>query len=53
MGGTALSQTTFIQRVKTAGGVAPASGCDETNYGKQVLVPYTTDYYFYRAAGQR
>ncbi len=53
MGGTALSQTTFIQRVKTAGGVAPASGCDEANYGRQVLVPYTTDYYFYRAAGQR
>ena len=50
MGGTALSQTTYIQRVKTAGGVAPAAGCDELNYGKQVLVPYTTDYYFYRAA---
>lgn len=53
MGGTALSQTTFIQRVNTAGGVAPTEGCDESAYGKLALVPYTTEYYFYQASGRK
>lgn len=51
-GGTALSQTTFIQRVNTSGGVAPSTGCDESNYGKLALVPYATDYYFYQPTKQ-
>jgi hypothetical protein len=38
-----------IQRVHTAGGKAPASGCDQTQLGKEVRVPYTADYYFYAA----
>jgi hypothetical protein len=49
MGGSALVQTTFIQRLKTSGGIAPDSGCNETAYGAVALVPYTTDYYFYKA----
>ena len=53
MGGTALSQTTFIQRLNTSAGVAPSEGCDESTYGKLALVPYTTDYYFYQASGRR
>jgi len=49
-GGTLLSKTTFVQRLNTKGGSAPADGCSvSTDVGKQVLVPYTADYYFSRA----
>ena len=47
MGGSLLSQTTFLQRVKTTGGVAPTKAC---SVGAVELVPYTADYVFYRAA---
>jgi hypothetical protein len=48
-GGTILSKTTFIQRLNTNGGSAPADGCfTSVDVGKQVLVPYTADYYFFR-----
>lgn len=43
---------TYIQRLETAGGVAPASGCDAGHIGVKVLVPYKTNYYFYRAAAE-
>jgi hypothetical protein len=43
-----LSKTTFIQRVNTAGGVAPTTACTEA--GAIAFVPYTTDYIFYRAS---
>jgi hypothetical protein len=47
-GGTILSKTTFIQRLNTNGGSAPADGCfTSADVGKQVLVPYTADYYFF------
>lgn len=45
-----MSQTKYMQRINTSGGVAPAAGCDELSYGKITLVPDTTDYYFYRAS---
>jgi hypothetical protein len=49
-GGDKLEGTTFIQRLNTSGGVAPATGCSSTaDVGKQAFVPYTTDYYFYKA----
>jgi hypothetical protein len=49
-GGKALTQVTFVQRLNTKGGSAPADGCLVAgDVGKQVLVPYTADYYFYRA----
>jgi hypothetical protein len=45
-----LAQTTFIHRLNTSGGIAPTSGCsDVTHIGTLALVPYTTDYFFYRA----
>ena len=45
-----LTRTTFIHRVNTEGGVAPATGCNgTTDVGKIALVPYSTDYFFYRA----
>lgn len=53
-GGTLLSRTTYIHRVNTQGGVAPATGCtDATQLGTFVLVPYSTDYFFYRARRPR
>jgi hypothetical protein len=49
-GGTLLSKTTFVQRLNTNGGSAPADGCSvSTDVGKQALVPYTADYFFYKA----
>lgn len=48
-GGEKLVETTYIHRVNTAGGVAPAAGCAAaTDVGKKALVPYETDYVFYR-----
>jgi hypothetical protein len=47
-GGEALTAATQIHRVKTAGGVAPATGCAALgDVGKKEIVPYTADYYFY------
>ncbi len=49
-GGRLLTKTTFIQRLNTDGGSAPATGCLVTgDVGKQVLVPYSADYFFFRA----
>jgi hypothetical protein len=50
-GGHGLTETTFIQRVHTSGGVAPSTGCIEvTDVGQRAFVPYTADYFFYEAA---
>ena len=50
-GGSFMTQVTFIQRLNTNGGSAPAEGCSETkDVGKQALVPYTADYYFFHAS---
>jgi len=46
--GDRLARTTFIQRLNTAGGLPPASGCDTISVGTQAEVPYTADYYFWR-----
>jgi hypothetical protein len=49
-GGTILSKTTFVQRLNTKGGAAPTDGCAvSTDVGKQALVPYSSDYFFYKA----
>jgi Protein of unknown function (DUF3455) len=49
LGGTLTATTTYIQRVNTAGGIAPATGCKSAkDTGKKALVPYSTDYVFYR-----
>jgi len=51
-GGKSLTKTTFIQRLNTKGGSAPANpatGCLTTSdVGHQVLVPYSADYFFFR-----
>jgi hypothetical protein len=49
-GGDKLSETTFIQRLNTSGGMAPSTGCaSAADVGKRVFVPYTADYFFYKA----
>jgi hypothetical protein len=45
--GGSLAATTYIQRLNTSGGVAPATGCStSTDVGATALVPYTADYFF-------
>jgi hypothetical protein len=45
-----MTNATYVQRLNTTGGSAPATGCAlSTDVGGQVLVPYTADYYFYTA----
>lgn len=43
-----FNRVTFIQRVNTAGGLAPTA--PGSAVGEERKVPYTTEYYFYRAA---
>jgi Protein of unknown function (DUF3455) len=41
-----------MQRVYTSGGLAPTAGCAEADdIGTKALVPYTADYFFYKATG--
>ena len=44
-----LTPTTYIQRINTTGGVAPATGCDAAHAGATTGVPYTADYWFFKA----
>ena len=44
-----LAGTTYIQRVATAGGLAPpASTCTAGGAGHSEEIPYTADYYFWK-----
>jgi hypothetical protein len=45
-GGDKLSETTYVQRLNTVGGVAPSTSC---TVGMMSLVPYSADYFFYKA----
>jgi hypothetical protein len=45
-GGNLLFNTTFIQRLNTAGGAVPTTAC---TVGQTQLQGYTADYYFFRA----
>jgi len=48
-GGRIMTKTTFIQRLNTVGGSAPATGCSvASDVGRQALVPYAADYLFFR-----
>jgi hypothetical protein len=48
-GSGVFSRITAVQRVDTAGGVAPTTGCDAAADGKEQPVPYSANYYFYAA----
>jgi hypothetical protein len=46
--GSRLTATTYIQRINTTGGRAPAATeCDVT--GETAEIPYTADYFFWKA----
>jgi Protein of unknown function (DUF3455) len=45
----AMTGVTFIQRVATQGGVAPAMTCDGASKGKREIVKYQADYILYKA----
>ena len=46
-GGGVFSTITHIQRLDTAGGVAPTEGCDADHAGEEVRQPYEATYAFY------
>ncbi|HEY1338826.1 MAG TPA: DUF3455 domain-containing protein [Bryobacteraceae bacterium] len=50
-GSAGLSQVTYIQRLNTSGGVAPATGCSiASDLGHTAFVPYGAEYSFYKSA---
>ena len=46
-GAGVLGRVTYIQRLATVGGAAPAAGCDEAHSGAETAVDYQAEYYFY------
>jgi hypothetical protein len=51
--GDRLTATTYIQRIHTVGGVAPAAaGCDADSIAEQREIPYSADYVFFKEAGR-
>jgi uncharacterized protein DUF3455 len=49
-GSGTFSKITHVQRLETDGGKAPGDGCDSKHVGEKVLVPYRSNYFFYRSA---
>ena len=49
-GAGAMNGVTYVQRVATRGGVAPASACDGSTTGRKEIVKYQADYIFWKAA---
>jgi hypothetical protein len=47
MGSGAMTGVSYIQRLNTKGGVAPAMACDAAAKGKRQQVAYEADYVFY------
>lgn len=43
----AFSTVTFVQRLDTSGGAAPADGCDKLHQGDEIRVPYEATYAFF------
>jgi len=48
-----FSQVSFIQRLSTKGGKAPATGCDAAHDGKELRVDYSADYSFYAGGASK
>ena len=48
MGTGAMTGVTYIQRLNTKGGVAPADPCGAATAGMKKNVPYQADYVFYK-----
>jgi hypothetical protein len=49
MGMGAMQGVSYIQRLATQGGVAPAAACSAANTGQKQVVKYQADYIFWRA----
>lgn len=49
-GAGAFSTVTFVQRLNTVGGIAPADGCDADHAGDEVRQAYEATYAFFYAA---
>ena len=49
MGAGSMMGVTYIQRVNTKGGVAPADACTAAMAGTKKTVPYQADYVFYKS----
>jgi hypothetical protein len=47
IGDGVMKNVSSIQRLRTKGGKAPASGCTTSNKGEKLRVHYSADYYFY------
>ena len=43
-----FSEVTYIQRLETVGGTAPASGCDASTVGAQARIAYQARYVFWK-----
>jgi hypothetical protein len=43
-----FSQTRYINRINTHGGLPPVSGCDTNHLGAEKRVAYTADYVFFK-----
>ncbi|HSV50894.1 MAG TPA: DUF3455 domain-containing protein [Burkholderiaceae bacterium] len=50
LGMGAMQGVSYIQRVATQGGVAPAMACDASSMGQKQVVKYQADYIFWRAS---
>jgi hypothetical protein len=48
MGSGVFMDVTFVQRLNTTKGKAPATGCDAGTVNTELPVAYTADYYFYK-----
>lgn len=46
-----FSDITYVQRLSTSGGKAPASGCDATTVGTDNRAAYAAEYYLYAGGG--
>lgn len=44
-----FANVTYVQRLHTSAGAAPATGCDASTVGAEVRMPYSTLYYYYAA----
>jgi len=42
-----FSDVTYVQRLNTSKGVAPAAGCDAAHVNTDQPVSYSADYYYY------
>jgi len=51
--GDRLTATSYIQRINTVGGLAPAAqDCDAGTAGQQREIPYSADYVFFKETGR-